>query len=144
MFTGKIMLKRIFLLLVVVAGLIAVIAIRQDPVNDQAYSEGAHLNIDKAVIVDIPSVNSIVVEIINETEHEKNEYSLSNGEIVSAVFFEDNQRAIDLISTLHVGSIGNLSRYDTTKIQNTTPYMILECTGNDIYDDQGESIIEYY
>ena len=104
----------------------------------------AHLQIDKAVIVDIPSSNSIVVEIMNEVEHEKDEYSLGNGEIVSAIFSEDNQRAIDLIGTLHIGSIVNISRYDTTKPQDITPNMTLECTGIDIYDEKGEIIVEYF
>lgn len=104
----------------------------------------AHLQIDKAVIVDIPSSNSIVVEIMNEVEHVKDEYSLDNGEIVFAIFSEDNQRAIDLIGTLHIGSIVNISRYDTTKPQDTTPNMTLECTGIDIYDEKGEIIVEYF
>ena len=139
------MLKRmLILLLVVITGVGMVMVIRQDHIDIQENSNDAHLWIDKAVIVDIPSGDSIIVEIMNESEHEKDEYSLSNGEIVTAVFSQENQRAIDLIGTLHIGSIVNISRYDTTKIQNTTPYMTLECTGIDIYDDQGESIIEYY
>ena len=118
----------------------------EETTNDEPLMDynSAYLQIDKAKVVDITSSNSIVVEIMNDVEHEKNEYSLSNGEIVSAVFSEDNQRAIDFISKLHVGSIINISRYDTTKPQNTTPYMNLECTGIDIYDEKGETIIEYF
>ena len=115
-----------------------------DMPTDTESEHGGHLLIDKAVIVNIPSDNSIVVKIINEVEHEKDEYSLSNGEIVSAVFSEDNQRAIDFIGTLHVGSIVNISRYGTTKPQNTTPHMTLGCTGIDIYDEKGETIVEYF
>ena len=104
----------------------------------------AHLYIDKAKIVDIVSKNSIVVEIMNEVEHEKDEYSLSNREIISVIFSEDNQRAIDLISKLQAGSIINISRYDTTKPQTAMPYRILECIGIDIFDDNGDTIVEYF
>lgn len=107
-------------------------------------NNSAHLQIDKAVVVDITSSNSIVVEIANDLEHEKDEYSLSNGETVSAVFSDDNQRAINIISKLQVGSVINISRLDTTKPQNTAPYITLECTGIDIYDEKGETIVEYF
>lgn len=132
------------LLLVVIVAVVIVVVTNREPNADQESGYGTHLRIDKAVIVDIPSNNCIVVEIINEPEHEKDEYSLSNGDIVSAVFSEDNQRAIDFIGKLHVGSVVNISRYDTTKPQKTTQHITLECTGIDIYNDKGTEIVEYY
>ena len=112
--------------------------------DNQLTGGGAYHISDKAVIVDIPSNNCIVVEIMNETENEKDEYSLSNGELVSAVFSKENQRAIDFIGKLHVGSIVNISRNNNTKPQNTTPYKTVECTGIDIYDDKGEEVVEFF
>lgn len=132
------------LLLLVIAGVIMVVITNRERNDNQLTGGGAYHISDKAVIVDIPSNNCIVVEIMNETENEKDEYSLSNGEIVSAVFSKDNQRAIDFIGRLHVGSIVNISRYNNTKPQNTTPYKTVECTGIDIYDDKGEEIVEFF
>ena len=119
-------------------------AMNRNCIGNRESGYGAHVLSDKAVIIDIPSTTCIVVEIMNEPEHEKNEYSLSNGDIVSACFSEDNQRAIDFIGKLHVGSIVNISRYDTTKPQNTSPYITLECQGIDIYDDKGKEIVEFF
>jgi len=132
------------LLLVVIVGMVIVVVTNREHNGDQKTGYGASLRIDKAVIVDIPSNNCIVVEIKNETENEKDEYSLSNGDVVSAVFSEGKQRAIDFIGKLHVGSVVNISRYDNTKPQNATPYITLECTGIDIYDDKGEEIVEFF
>jgi len=132
------------LLIVVIVGVIIVVAMNRNCIGNRESGYGAHVLSDKAVIIDIPSSTCIVVEIMNEAEHEKNEYSLSNGDIVSAVFSEDNQRAIDFIAKLHVGSIVNISRYDTTKPQKATPHMTLECTGIDICDDKGEEIVEFF
>ena len=132
------------LLLVVMVGVIIIAVTNRERNGGQESGHGTRLLVAKAVIVDIPSNNCVVVEIMNETEHEKNEYSLSNGDVVSAFFSEDNQRAIDLIGKLQVGSIVNISRYDNTKPQNTTPYITLKCTGIDIYDDKGETIVEYF
>ena len=134
----------ISLLLLVIAGVVVVVITNRERNDNQLTAGGAYHISDKAVIVDIPSNNCIVVEIMNETESEKDEYSLSNGELVSAVFSKDNQRAIDFIGGLHVGSIVNISRYNNTKPQNTTPYITLKCTGIDIYDDKGETIVEYF
>lgn len=132
------------LLLLVIAGVVMVVITNRECNDNRLTGGGAYHISDKAVIVDIPSNNCIVVEIMNETESEKDEYSLSNGELVSAVFSKDNQRAIDFIGRLHVGSIANISRYNNTKPQNTTPYKTVECTGIDIYDDKGEEIIEFF
>lgn len=131
-------------LLLVIAGVVIVVAMNRNCIGNRESGYGAHVLSDKAVIIDIPSSTCIVVEIMNEAEHEKNEYSLSNGDIVSAVFSKDNQRAIDFIAKLHVGSIINISRNDTTKPQNTSPYITLECQGIDIYDDKGEEIVEFF
>ncbi len=132
------------LLLLVIAGVLMVVITNRERNDNQLTGGGAYHISDKAVIVDIPSNNCIVVEIMNETESEKDEYSLSNGELVSAVFSKDNQRAIDFIGRLHVGSIVNISRNNNTKPQNTTPYKTVECTGIDIYDDKGEEIVEFF
>lgn len=132
------------LLLLVIVGVVMIVIINRERNDNQLTGGGAYHISDKAVIVDIPSNNCIVVEIINETENEKDEYSLSNGELVSAVFSKDNQRAIDFIGKLHIGSIINISRNNNTKPQNTTPYKTVECTGIDIYDDKGEEIVEFF
>lgn len=113
-------------------------------IDDKGYVQDAHLLIDRVEIVDIQSDNCILVKIMNDPEHEKDDYSFANGDIVSACFSEDNQRAIDFIGKLHVGSIVNISRYNTTKPQKATPHMTLECTGIDIYDDKGEEIVEFF
>ena len=131
-------------LLFVIAGVVMVVITNRECNDNHLIGGGAYHISDKAVIVDIPSNNSIVVEIVNETEGEKDEYSLSNGELVSAVFSKDNQRAIDFIGKLHVGSIIDISRYNNTKPQNTTPYKTIECTGINIYDDKGEEIVEFF
>ena len=132
------------LLLLVIVGVVMIVIINRERNDNQLTGGGAYHISDKAVIVDIPSNNCIVVEIMNETENEKDEYSLSNGELVSAVFSKDNQRAIDFIGKLHIGSIINISRNNNTKPQNTTPYKTVECTGIDIYDDKGEEIVEFF
>mgnify|MGYP000913796721 CR=1 FL=1 len=111
---------------------------------EQKNDNNAHLRIDKAEVVEIQSKNSILVKIKNELEHEKDEYTFTNGDIVSIIYSEENQRAIDFIRKLHVGSIVNISRYNTTKPKNATPYMTLECSGIDIYDDKGENIVEFF
>ena len=111
---------------------------------EQKNVNNAHLRIDKAEVVEIQSKNSILVKIKNELEHEKDEYTFTNGDIVSIIYSEENQRAIDFIRKLHVGSIVNISRYNTTKPKNATPYMTLECSGIDIYDDKGENIVEFF
>ena len=131
-------------LLFVIAGVVMVVITNRECNDNHLIGGGAYHISDKAVIVDIPSNNSIVVEIVNETEGEKDEYSLSNGELVSAVFSKDNQGAIDFIGKLHVGSIIDISRYNNTKPQNTTPYKTIECTGINIYDDKGEEIVEFF
>ena len=88
------------LLLVVMVGVIIIAVTNRERNGGQESGHGTRLIVDKAVIVDIPSNNCVVVEIMNETEHEKNEYSLSNGDVVSAFFSEDNQRASDRIGKL--------------------------------------------
>lgn len=134
----------LFFLLIVITGMIIVVATNWNRIGNQKNVNDAHLRIDKAEVVEIQSKNSILVKIKNEPEHEKDEYNFTNGDIVSVIYSEENQRAIDFIRKLHVGSIVNISRYNTTKPQNTTPYMTLECTGIDIYDDKGESIVELF
>ncbi len=62
-YTKKVLI--ISLLLVVIAGVVIIVAINRDRIGNQDSGYGAHLRSGKAVIVDIPSDNCIVVEIMN-------------------------------------------------------------------------------
>ena len=69
------MLKRLFTLLiaivmVVIVGVVIVAAKNWDCIGNQKSSHGAHLRIDKSVIVDAPSGNCIIAKIMNDPEHE--------------------------------------------------------------------------
>ncbi|QNU65755.1 hypothetical protein EHE19_012630 [Ruminiclostridium herbifermentans] len=104
----------------------------------------AHLLINKVRVAEIKSEHSIIVEVLDGSKSTEGEYSLVKGDIICVNYSDTNERAIELISKLNAGSIVNISRHNTTKPSNIKPYKTLECTGIDIYDSDGENVIEYF
>lgn len=112
----------------------------------------AHLLIDRAKVLKVESDTTILVEILPRiidgepryvTERE-DEYSLVTGDKVLAVFSEKNERAKEFMRKLESESIINISRPDNSKIDFGQTPPVVKCTGVDIYDADGLTVVEYF
>jgi hypothetical protein len=105
---------------------------------------GTHLLIDKGRVTEIISENEFVVSIIRESDKLADKYDLLNDETVKVVCSETNQRAIDFIRKLHIGSIAGISRFANAEPNRDDDIAVIECYGIDIFDEDGTNVIEYY
>lgn len=111
---------------------------------DANNTSSAYLLIDKVHVVELESEYSIIVEVLSGKESRENEFALVSGEKIRVVYDYNNERITEFMGKIKVGSIINISRRNTTKLQLEQMPPTLECTGMDIYDDKGEKVVEYY
>jgi len=81
---------------------------------------GAHLWIDRAEIIEIVSEYSLIVEIVpriiqgeeHGIEERPNEFTLIVGDVVEAIFANDDEYSISTIAGLNVGDIIQIGRFN--------------------------------
>ena len=81
---------------------------------------GAHLWINRAEVIEIVSEHSLIVEILprvtqgeeHGVEERPNEFTLIVGDIVKAIFADDDEYSISTITGLNVGDIIHIGRFN--------------------------------
>ena len=97
---------------------------------------GTHFLINKAIVIDIISDYKVICEILPRFEFpeeylsnkdiERNNHDLFVGDIVEVRCVACNEQIFNTINTLYVGNVIEISRYDTSKIDNSGDIPIVD------------------
>ncbi|MCL1829101.1 MAG: DUF4825 domain-containing protein, partial [Oscillospiraceae bacterium] len=123
-------------------------------IEDSQVGGGAHLLSYRARVIEVFSEHSLIIEVLPMINREREskiterdgDNQLLTGEIVKAVFGNDNERAAEFIAHISVDDVVNISYLNRANItfNYTTNPIIVECDGIDIYDTDGRTIMEYF
>ena len=113
-------MKRKIILMAATLCLLLVVLVGCDGEPIPLDAGGAHLWIDSAEVIEIVSEHSIIVEIIpriiQDEEHgieeRPNEFTLIVGDVVEAIFANDDEHSISTIAGLDIGDIIQIGRFN--------------------------------